>query len=308
MSAVTAAAQLAGTETTATTGGPAAARPRRPLARVVLMVWGVLGLAFLFLPVLVMVVYSFNTGRSLGVFQAFGVSAFVDALSDAAITSSVQVSIIASLGAAVLATLLGTLAGIALGRRPGRWAPALTVVLGLVLVTPDIVNAVSLLPWYVTLGVDFSLPAFNNGLVRLIIADSLYAGTIVTFVVRSRVAGMDAALEEAAADLYAPPLRRFVDVTLPLIRPAVVSGALLAFTVSLDETVVASFVSVAGTTPWPVYVFSAVHTGLRPEIAAMSTLLLLLTLAALAAVVVVLRRGGTGEEGGTVQLARNLVG
>lgn len=307
MSTIAAAAEL-GAVADAATAGPPAPRSRRPVARTLLTIWGVLGLLFLFLPVLVMVVYSFNTGRSLGVFRGFGLSAFTDALADPAISSAVGVSIVASFSAAVLSTLLGTLAGIALGRRPGRWAPALTLVLALVLVTPDIVNAVSLLPWYVTLGVDLGVPTFNNGLVRLVVADSLYASTIVTFVVRSRVAGMDAALEEAAADLYAPPLRRFFDVTLPLIRPAVVSGALLAFTVSLDETVVASFVSVAGSTPWPVYVFSALKTGLRPEVAAMSTLLLLLTLAALAAVIVVLRRGGAGEEGGTVQLARDLVG
>lgn len=287
-----------------------AARARRSPAAVLLTAWGVAGLLFLFLPVLVIVAYSFNTGRSLQVFAGFGFQAFGSALANPAITDSVGVSLAASAGAAVVSTLLGTLGGIALGRRPGRWAPVLTAVLGLVLVTPDIVNAISLLPWFVTLGVDLDLGVFDVGLVRLVVADSLFASTIVTFVVRARVAGMDASLEEAAADLYAPPWRRFVDVTLPVIRPAVVSGALLAFTVSLDETVVASFVSVAGSTPFPVYVFAATRSALRPEVAAMSTLLLLLTLVALALVVVVLRRGArdTGGAGGTVELARNLVG
>ncbi|MBI5160096.1 MAG: ABC transporter permease subunit [Micrococcales bacterium] len=255
-----------------------------------------------------MVVYSFNTGRNLQVFQGFGVTAFTSALGNPVILQSIQVSLIISAGSAVVSTILGTFAGIALGRRPGRWAPPLLVVLGLVLVTPEIVNALSLLPWFVSLGVNANIAIFNNGFVRLIVAVSLFAATLVTFIVRSRVAGMDASLEEAAADLYAPPLRRFTSVTLPVIRPAVISGALLAFTVSLDETVIASFVSVAGTTPWPVYIFSATRAALRPEVAAMSTLVLVLTLAVLGVVVLVLRRSSGGEVGGTAQLARDLVG
>lgn len=290
---------------------PAETRRRRAPGvggRVALWIWGIAGLAFLFLPVLTIVVYSFNTGRDLQIFQSFGFEAFGRALGNPVILAAVQVSLIVSAGSAIVSTILGTFAGIALGRRPGKWAPPLLVVLGLVLVTPDIVNALSLLPWFVSLGVDVHLGIFNSGYTRLIVADSLFAATLVTFVVRSRVAGMDDALEEAAADLYAPPITRFFTVTLPVIRPAVISGALLAFTVSLDETVVASFVSVAGTTPWPVYIFAATRSALRPEVAAMSTLVLILTLAALAIIVLVLRRSSSGSGGGTAQLARDLVG
>lgn len=298
--------------TAATAGrGPAPAASRRAPrrgGRIALWIWGVAGLGFLFLPVLTIVVYSFNTGRNLQVFQTFGFDAFGRALANPVILAAVQVSLIVSAGSAILSTVLGTFAGIALGRRPGRWATPLLVVLGLVLVTPEIVNALALLPWFVSLGVDVNLGAFNSGYTRLIVADSLFAATLVTFVVRARVAGMDDALEEAAADLYAPPVTRFLTVTLPVIRPAVISGALLAFTVSLDETVVASFVSVAGTTPWPVYIFAATRSALRPEVAAMSTLVLILTLAALAVVVLVLRRSPAGGSGGTAQLARDLVG
>lgn len=303
-----------GSNDAARTGGSthvsavAAPRRRRGTAWYLLWVWGIAGIVFLFIPVITMVVYSFNTGRDLQIFQGIGFAPFAQALNNPAVVTSVQVSLIVSLGSAIVSTLLGTFAGIALGRRRARWAPPLLVVLGLVLVTPDIVNALSLLPWFVNLGVNAHLGIFNSGFVRLIVADSLFAATLVTFIVRSRVAGMDASLEEASADLYAPPLRRFTTVTLPVIRPAVISGALLAFTVSLDETVIASFVSVAGTTPWPVYIFSATRSALRPEVAAMSTLVLILTLAVLAVVVLVLRRSSAGTEGGTAQLARDLVG
>jgi len=115
--------------------------------------------------------------------------------------------------------------------------------------------------------------------------------------VRARLSGVEESLEEAAADLYASPWNRFRQITLPLMLPAVLAGALLAFAFSLDDTIISSFVSVAGSTPWPVYVFSAVRNALRPEVASISTLLLLLTLVAIACVLLVLRRsGGSNEE------------
>lgn len=280
------------------------ARRRRSALDAALSLWGVLGFLFLFTPVLVIVGYSFNTGRTLLVWKGFGLDAYVNALTNPAITGPVKVSLIAGVGTALVATALGTGAGLALARHAGRWAPAFTLVLGLVLVTPEIVDAVSLLPWFVALGTDAGLAVFDVGQVRLVVAHSLFATAVVTFIVRARMAGVDSSLEEAAADLYAPPLARFWQITFPVVRPAVISGALLAFTLSLDNTVVSSFVSVSGASPWPVYVFSAVRTGLRPSVAAMSTLMLLLTLLALVAVAVVLRRSGDGSS----QIARTLTG
>jgi ABC-type spermidine/putrescine transport system permease subunit II len=125
-----------------------------------------------------------------------------------------------------------------------------------------------------------------------VVGHSLFSTAVVAYIVRSRLIGLDESLEEAAADLYAPPLKRFTQVTLPLVLPAVLAGALLSFTLSLDNTIVAAFVQVSGSTPWPVYVLSAVRTGLRPEIAAVSSIMLVLTLGALALVAVVLRRAG----------------
>ena len=288
----------------AAAGGSGRAVRRRSRVDVALVAWGVLGFVFLFLPVLVIVGYSFNTGRSMMVWQGFGLDAYRAALSNPAMTGPVRVSLVAGVGTALVATVLGTAAGLALARRGGRWAPAFTLLLALVMVTPEIVDAVSLLPWFVALGSDAGLTVFNAGQVRLVVAHSLFATAVVTFIVRARMAGVDASLEEAAADLYAPPLRRFWGVTFPVVRPAVISGGLLSFTLSLDNTVVSSFVSVAGASPWPVYVFSSVRAGLRPSIAAMSTLMLLLTLVALVAVALVLRRSGDGSS----KIAQTLTG
>ncbi|MFD1505831.1 ABC transporter permease [Georgenia yuyongxinii] len=274
-----------------------------------LHVWGVLGLLFLFFPIVVIVVYSFNTGRTLAAWEGFGLSAFTSALSNPNILAAVRVSLVVSVAVAVLATVLGTFAGMALSRSRGRWRPGFLALLALVMVTPEIVSAISLLPWFVTLGIDLGIPIFSSGAVRLVIATSLFSTAVVTFIVRARMDGMGTSLEEAAADLYAPPWRRFVDVTLPMIRPAVISGALLSFTFSLDNTVVASFVSVAGATPWPVYVFSAVRQGLRPEVAAMSTVLLGVTLLALLLVVLVLRKDPAASGGGGAsRLAATIAG
>jgi len=137
-----------------------------------------------------------------------------------------------------------------------------------------------------------------------VVGHSLFAIAVVSYIVRARLVGMDAQLEEASGDLYAKPLTTFRRVTLPLAMPAVLAGFLLSFTLSLDNTVIAAFVQVSGTTPWPVYVFSALRSGLRPEIAAVSTLMLLLTLVALAAVALVLKRAGDSA----TQIARTLGG
>ncbi|WP_433211690.1 ABC transporter permease [Microtetraspora malaysiensis] len=269
----------------------------RPIVDRVLSVWGLLVIAFLFTPIAVIVVYSFNRGRLLASWEGFGFDAYAAALSNDDILSAVSVSVRAAAGAALIAVVLGTLCGYALARHPGgRIGRLVTALLALVLVTPEIVSGVALLPWFVSLGVDHDLTLFNSGWVRLVVAHSLFATAVVTFLVRARMQGMDSSLEEAAADLYTPPMRRFRLVTLPLLLPSVLAGALMAFTLSLDNTIISAFVQVSGSTPWPVYVFSAVRAGLRPELAAMSAVMLLLTLAALAAMALVLRRTGGSKE------------
>ncbi len=269
-----------------------AKRTHRSWTDVALNVWGVLVMLFLFAPIIVIVIYSFNTGRLLVSFDGFGFDAFLTILEKPAVQNAVRVSLITALFAAIIATALGTLAGIAMARHPGRWVWWFLGLLLLVSVTPEIVDAVALLPWFVTLGQDWGLPMFNDGYVRLSIGSSLFATAVVSYLVRARLVGQDANLEEASSDLYATSFTTFRRVTLALAMPAVLAGFLLAFTLSLDNTIVAAFVQVSGTTPWPVYVLSAVRSGLRPEVAAVSTIMLVLTLIALAVVAVVLRRAG----------------
>jgi putrescine transport system permease protein len=274
-------------------------RPRRDWVNGLLSLWGILVFAFLFLPIVMIVIYSFNDGRALVVWREFGFHAYTSALANRTITNSVFTSIRAAGGAAVIATIVGSLAGIALARRPGKWTIVFLAFVFLVLVTPEIVDAISLLIWYVRIGGPFgpSNQIFNYGLLRLFIGHALFASAVVTLIVRARLAGLDESLEEASADLYANPTQTFRKITLPLMMPAVLAGALLAFSLSLDNTIISSFVSTANASPWPVYVFSSLRSILRPEIAAMSTLVLLLTLFALAMVAIVLRRGGaSGEE------------
>lgn len=256
--------------------------------------WAVIVFLFLFLPITVIVVYSFNTGRLLQQFDSFGFTAYSDALTNDTIVRSVQVSLEVGVLSALLATVLGGFAGIGIGisRRPRWWSIGLLGLLTVTLVTPDIADAVAFLPWYVTLGVDGGLSPFNNGLFRLVISHAVVSMVVVTFIVRARVASLDPALEEAAADLYASPLARLRHVILPAAMPGIIAGMLLAFTFSLDDVVISTFVQQPGYTPWPVYVFSNVRVALRPEVAAMSTLMLALTLAVLAISALILRRSG----------------
>lgn len=277
---------------------------RRTWSDVLLSVWGVLVFAFLFLPIAVIIVYSFNEGRLLVSFTEFGFTPFRAIVDKPVIRSAVIVSIQTGAIAAVLSTVLGTLAGVAMARRPGAWVAWFVGLLLLVSVTPEIVDAVALLPWLVSLGTDAGMPIFNNGVVRLVVGHSLFATAVVAYIVRARLVGLEAQLEEASADLYATPWTTFRRITLPLAMPAVLAGGLLAFTLSLDNTVISAFVQVSGTTPWPVYVLSALRSGLRPEIAAVSTLMLLLTLASLTLVWVVLRRAGDSS----TQIARTMTG
>ncbi|UEA59755.1 ABC transporter permease subunit [Gordonia otitidis] len=256
--------------------------------------WAVIVFLFLFLPIVVIVVYSFNTGRLLQQFDSFGFTAYSDALTNDTIVRSVEVSLEVGVLSALLATVLGGFAGIGIGisRRPRWWSVGLMGLLTVTLVTPDIADAVAFLPWYVTLGVDGGLTPFNNGLFRLVISHAVVSMVVVTFIVRARVASLDPALEEAAADLYASPVARLRHVILPAAMPGIIAGMLLAFTFSLDDVVISTFVQQPGYTPWPVYVFSNVRVALRPEVAAMSTLMLALTLVVLAVSAAILRRSG----------------
>lgn len=258
-----------------------------------LRLWGLLVFIFLFAPIGVIVVYSFNSGRVLAHWEGFGFQAYIQAINNTIIKHSVVVSLEVALCSALLSTFLGTLGGIALALRKRGWAVALSTLLALTMITPEIVDGIAFLPWFVTLGVDVGITPLNNGLLRLTLAHTMFSLAVVTFIVRARMAGVDRRLNEAAADLGAHPWQVFRDITLPIAAPGIVAGALMAFTLSLDNTILSSFVQQPGYTPWPVYIFAAVKVALRPEVAAMSTVMLILTLIAIALVGFVLRRAGT---------------
>lgn len=270
----------------------------------VLTIWAIAVFAFLFLPIVVIILSSFNSGRLLVAWDGFSLEPFTALVEKPVIRDAVMVSLRTGLIAALVASILGTLAGIAMARKPGRWTWWFLGLLLLVSVTPEIVDAVALLPWMVFLGQDLGIAPFNDGTIRLVIGHSLFSIAIVSYIVRARLIGQDAQLEEASADLYATPPRTFWKVTVPLAAPAVLAGFLLSFTLSLDNTIVSAFVQVSGSTPWPVYVLSSLRSGLRPEIAAMSTIMLLLTLLALTLMAIVLRRAGDSA----TDIARNIGG
>ncbi|SMX84159.1 MULTISPECIES: ABC transporter permease [unclassified Brevibacterium] len=272
---------------------------RKPFTDKALDVWGILVFIYLFLPIAVIVVYSFNNGTVLANFKEFGFQAYVHGLANDVIMSSVWTSLKAAFGSALVATIFGTLGGVALARarRGAWWAIGLTVILAATLFTPEIVDGIAFLPWFVTLGVDWGLVPFNDGMFRLIISHAMFSMAVVTFIVRARLAGMNRQLEEASADLGATPIRTFANVTLPIAAPGIFAGALMSFTLSLDNTILSSFVQLPGSTPWPVYIFAAVKVALRPEIAAVSTLMFLLTLVALGVCALALKKtGGSSTE------------
>jgi ABC-type spermidine/putrescine transport system permease subunit II len=251
--------------------------------------YAVLVFVFLYLPILFVIIYSFNKGRRLLIWDGFGTNWYSSALDNPGIRSALGTSIKAAALSALVAVVLGTLAGIALARRRGGWVPPFLVLVFLILVTPEIVDGIAYLIWFARIDDVFNL---DLRLTRLVIGHSIFSSAVVTLIVRARLAGLDESLEEAASDLGANPGRAFRQITLPLMLPAILAGGLLAFTFSLDDVIISAFISKPGSFTLPVYIFSALRTGLRPELAAISTVMLGLTLVAIAVAALVLRRGG----------------
>ena len=193
----------------------------------------VLVYAFLFLPILVIVAYSFNSGRLMLVWQGFSLAPYWRAFSNAQMTESVATSLKVAGIAATIATVLGSLAGLYLARHPGWGSRLFVILISIVLVTPEIVNAIALLPWFVFLGVDAGMSVFSQGLVRLAIGHAILPTALVAFIVKSRMSGLNANLEEAAADLYATSFQGFHQITIPVMLPAIVAGALLALALGI---------------------------------------------------------------------------
>lgn len=219
---------------------------------------------------------------------------YTDLFNETGLGLALRNSFTAAIGGTAIAVVLGGLAGVALARRSGAWSKPFMFVLFLILVTPEIMDAIALLGWFVRVGGPFNNPVgpINNGILRLWVGQSLYTSAIVTLIVRARLAGLDESLEEAAADLGAPPARAFRQITLPLISSALIAGGLLSFTLCLDNTIIANSVSTAGSSTFPVYVIGTAKSTTRPFVGAAAVVLFAITVFSLGFVYTVLRRSG----------------
>jgi putrescine transport system permease protein len=226
------------------------------------------GLAFLYLPILLVVIFSFNASKLVTVWGGFSLHWYGVLFSNSAYLEAAVNSLKIATLAATLATGLGTLGALALtrlGRFPGR-----QIFGGLLLapmVLPEVILGVSALMLFVTLGIERGLPS-------VAVAHATFGAAYVLVIIQSKLVTLDPNLDAAARDLGAGPVMAFLLVTVPSLLPALVAGWLLAFTLSLDDVVVASFVNGPGATTLPVRVYSAVRLGVSPEINAISTIML----------------------------------
>ncbi len=232
------------------------------------------GYAFLYIPLVSVIVYSFNDSRLATVWGGFSTRWYSELLRNEQVLDAAFLSLRIAFVTATLATVFGTMAGLALarfGRFRGR-----TLFSGMItspLVMPEVITGLSLLLLFVSLQQMIGWPA-QRGFSTITIAHTTFAMAYVTVIVQSRLSAMDESLEEAAMDLGGRPLRVVFDITLPLIAPAMIAGWLLAFTLSLDDLVIASFVSGPGGSTLPMLIFSKVKLGVTPDINALATLVI----------------------------------
>jgi len=244
-----------------------------------------LGFAFLYIPIVILVIYSFNESKLVTVWGGFSLKWYSSMWRNEGLMNAAWVTLRVGLMSATIGTVLGVLAALSLvrfNRFPGRllfsgmiYAP---------LVMPEVITGLSLLLLFVAVGMDRSL-------LTVTIAHTTFTMCYVAIVVQSRLLTFDRSLEEAALDLGCPPVRTFFRITLPLIMPAVVSGWMLAFTLSLDDLVIASFTTGPGATTLPIKIYSQVRLGVTPEINAVCTILIgLVTIGVIIASITTKRR------------------
>lgn len=259
---------------------------------------------FLYVPIALVVLFSLNAGERTGELRGLSLRWYEYALNDAFAMGALGNSILVAAWTAVLATTLGTLAALGLQRVPRGVRIVFDVLTYVAIIIPGIVIGISLLVFFVNL---FGLlnpalaslwesaglgapPVLGRGLPTVIGAHVLFTMAIVMVLVRARLSGMDRTLTEASFDLYATPARTFLQVTLPQLLPAIVTGALLAFTFSFDDFIIANFVAGPGQPTLPMYVFNSIRRGITPEINAIASMILAVTLVSLAVAGLAYRR------------------
>ncbi len=226
---------------------------------------------FLYAPILVLMLFSFNSSRSTQVWTGFSTKWYGELLRDQSVLDAFQTSLIVGVSATAIATVIGTLTALALTRHRFRGQTVADSAIYAATVMPEIVVGVSLLVFFVA-------ASLTLGITTIIIAHVAFTISFVTIVVRARLSGMDRSLEEAAQDLGASPVETFLRVTLPLILPGVMAGALLAFTLSFDDFVITFFVSGVGSSTLPLKIYSMIKFGVSPVINALSTVVLVATM------------------------------
>ncbi len=242
-------------------------------ASTVLLIFTILGFVFLYAPIVSLVVFSFNESKLVTVWGGFSTKWYGELLRNAEILGAAWISLKVAVVTATLSVALGTLAAYVLMRfRRFRGRAILTGMATAPLVMPEVITGLSLLLLFVAMEMLIGWPA-GRGMLTIIIAHTTFCMAYVAVVVQSRLQGFDMSLEEAAMDLGARPVRVFFDVTIPVIAPALIAGWLLAFTLSLDDLVVASFVTGPGASTLPMVIFSKVRLGVSPEVNALATII-----------------------------------
>ncbi|MCW5709239.1 ABC transporter permease [Shinella sp.] len=227
----------------------------------------VVGYIFLFAPLIVLVVYAFNAGRSTVVWEGFSLAWFTEALRDRSLRAGLQVSVIVAIASAALATVIGASAALAVVKRPFAGKSLFSTLVIAPLVLPEIVLAVGLLVATVWTGIPLGYGTLVAGHVLVSIPFSF-------LIVRAAASGLDPRLDEAAADLGANGSQAFLRVTLPLLAPAILSAFLLCAVISFDNFVISTFVSGVGSTPLPIQIYAMLKTGLTPKINALGAMLI----------------------------------
>lgn len=246
-------------------------------------------LAFLYLPIGVLVAYSFNAGKVVMVWTGFSTAWYSKVIANTDIRSAAANSLIVAVTATVIATVCATLAALALARGGNfRGKVATLGLISLPLMVPEIVTAVSLLVFFSSVGI-------NLGLGNVIIAHVTFCIPFAFMPIRARLEGMDTSLEQASRDLYASDWETFRLVTLPLLMPGVLAGAMLSFVISMDDFIITLMVAGAGDTTLPVYIYSMIRQGITPEINAVSSILLVVSIAMVTAYWFVTREKPTGK-------------
>ena len=233
------------------------------------------GMAFLYIPMFLLIVYSFNYSKIVSVWGGLSTRWYTSLFESEEIWSALMLILKIAIVNATFATLLGTLAGLALARfRYFRGRTLFTGMISAPLVMPEVITGLSLLLLFITLGDLIGWPE-KRGITTITIAHITFSLAYVAVIIESRLSGIGETLEEAALDLGAKPLRVMIDITLPLLAPGMLAGWLLAFTLSLDDLVIASFVSGPGSSTLPMLIYSRVKLGLKPDINALATMIIL---------------------------------